>query len=128
MNKFLVENEEYKVHSIGEKVYLIDKEYSDYIKVGKYIGCFCGNPNDAIISIDNRYLIVVGDYVLIYFFEKQIALKVKVYHETNWISGVYQDKTEDGNFNFFRFVGYDENNELSLFKMNIYDRIPIKVM
>lgn len=127
MDQILAENEFYKVHSISENVYLIDKRYKNDVKVGKYLDSFYGDPHGAIISQDGEYLVVFGDHIYIYLFEKEINYIIEVYRYDNYVCTVYQDIINDKGFNFFRFVAYDENDQLGIFKMNINDRIPIKI-
>lgn len=124
-DKILAESTKYKIHSISENVYLIDKTKNT--KLGDNLDCFYDKPNDALISENEEYVVIVGDHVAIYFFESKQIIEVNILYSNNWINGLFQDISEDNSWDYFRFVAYDEDNKLCIFKMNVYDLKPIKI-
>lgn len=70
MDKHLSESEKFKVYSISENIYLKDKKSSRYLdvfeKTDRYIDHHYGDPEGALISPTEDYVVVVGHGISIY--------------------------------------------------------------
>jgi len=118
---FITENEKYKVYSLDESIYLKEKSLfgnqDEFSKKDKFIGHHYGNPNDGIIT--ESHVIVSGCGISIYDIKKQKE-KHLFTDENNriWTNGIHQEG-EDDYHTEFRFVSYNSENKLRVFKMNI---------
>ena len=119
--KFIAENEKYKVYSLDESIYLKEKKLSanqdEFSKDDKFIGCHYGNPNDGIIS--QNYVIVSGCGISIY----DLNTGIEKHHfmdgnERLWTNGIHKEE-KDNYHTEFRFVSWNSENKLRVFKMNI---------
>lgn len=63
----LASSDNYELMNEYESVYLFDKNTK---KKGLLVADFYGDPTDAIISIDEKYCVVVGCGVVVYFLNK----------------------------------------------------------
>jgi len=120
---FLAESVDYKVYAICESVYLKNKNTSkkqnDFCKEDIFITWHYGDPNDAIILASEKYIIVSGCGLTIYDIEKEI--ENHILEEPNnivWTNGLHQDEMDDPN-NEFRFIRYNDSNNLRVYKMNV---------
>ncbi|MGB0870468.1 MAG: hypothetical protein ACPGSD_12795 [Flavobacteriales bacterium] len=118
MDKYLAENDRYKIHSICESVYLRDKNLGKH-GIGLCIDCMYSDPEGAMISQCGTYAVIFGHHLSIYNFENQKLKQVSF--QLEWIQAVHQDIIEDRSWNYFRFIAYDENDALGIFKMNVED-------
>lgn len=120
---WLFESTDYKVYSNYEYVYLKDKRISfnhdRHEKVDILVEWIYGDPTGAIITPDQKYVIVVGSGIYIYniisgdlktFFSEPNSLK--------WIETIYLAEEDDWN-NEFRIVSFKDNFKLQIFKFNI---------
>ena len=120
--KFLAENNDLKVYSIEESVYLKNKKtsknYNEFSNDDILVTHHYGNPNNAIILRSGRYLIVSGCGLTIYNIGD--GIENQVMDEPNsivWTNGLHQDELDDQNLEF-RFVRYNDKGLLRVFKMN----------
>ncbi len=119
--QFIAENEKYKVYSSYEDVYLKEKKachhQDEFSEKDRCIGSHYGDPNDGIIT--ENYVIVSGHGILIYDLknhkEKHVLNSAKNEH---WTNAIHQDMFDDYHTEF-RFVSYNSENKLRVFKMNI---------
>lgn len=123
MIRFLAENEEYKVYSLYENVYLKNKQTSNnlvgYEERDFLIADHYGDPNTAIIMNSGKHIIVGGCGLTIYSIDSKVEKNLLDDPEDiSWVHVVYQDGSDD-QMNEFRFVSYFENDKLRVFKMNI---------
>ena len=126
MTRFLAESINYKVTSEYESVTLHFK--SNNLKKSAYIGDFYGDPDCAIISWDEKYLVVAGCGLIIYrlvepFNEVGVAKNSPQYSEFFndvediwWINGLHQNDI-DGDLKYFRFVAANKDGEF-IYKLN----------
>ncbi len=122
--RFLAESESFKVYSLFESVYLKVKShcqsYIEYEKSDKCIASVYGDPDSALISFDERYVVVGGCGVIIY--NTQTGKSVELFNEPEnitWIEGVYQS-TEDRS-NFVRFNVRTKAEMLSIYRLDIHE-------
>lgn len=118
---FIAENEKYKVYSLDENVYLKEKKFfknhNKFSKKDKFIGCHYGNPNDGMIIED--YVVVSGCGISI--FNLKNGIENHYYSDENekfWTNAIHQESEDDYNTEF-RFVTWNSDNQLRVFKMNI---------
>lgn len=126
---FIAENETYKVYSIYESVYLKEKKSTDnlegFSKKDKYIAHHYGDPNDGIITED--YVIVSGCGISIY--DLKNGIEKHFYDNPDnifWTNGIHQDGQDDYHTEF-RFITWNSENKLRVFKMNIPTEICIEL-
>lgn len=123
MIKYLSENEELKVYSIYENVYLKFKEHSnklsEYEENDRHIAWHYGDPNCAIILHSNKHIIVGGSGLTIYDIENDSEKDILADPENiSWIFALYQDEQDDQILEF-RFITYYQNEKLRVYKMNL---------
>jgi len=118
---FIAENEKFKVYSLDESIYLKKKNLlnnnNKFSKKDKFIGHHYGNPNDGIIT--DKYVIVSGCGICIY----DLKAETENHYFTDekdryWTNGIHQEG-EDDYHTEFRFVSWNSENKLRVFKMNI---------
>ena len=129
MIKYLAESKNYKVTSEYESVTLHLK--NKLLKQSVYIGYLYGDPDCAIISKDEKYLVVAGCGLLIYnllepFNEVCIDQPTFQYSEffnnadnVWWVNGLHQTDI-DADWKYFRFVAANNEGEF-IYKMNAED-------
>jgi hypothetical protein len=129
MIRYLAESENYKVTSEHESVTLHFKK--KLLKTSVYIGHFYGDPDCAIISRDEKYLVVAGCGLVVYrliepFNEVGIEKSSPQYSEFFndppniwWINGLHQTDV-DSDWKYFRFVAANNEGEF-IYKMNSED-------
>lgn len=129
MIRYLAESINYKVTSEYESVTLHFK--SNNLKKSIYIGHFYGDPDCAIISRDEKYLVVAGCGLIIYkliepFNEVGVAKSSPQYSEffndaNNiwWVNGLHQIDIDSG-WKYFRFVAANKEGEF-IYKMDTED-------
>lgn len=118
---FIAENKKYKVYSLDENIYLKEKSLlsnnNKYSKKDKFIGFHYGNPNNGIIT--ENYVIVSGCGISIYNLKKKTESHYFANeNETYWTNGIHQEDGDDCHTEI-RFVSYNHENKLRVFKMNI---------
>ncbi len=117
---FIAENQKYKVYSLDESVYLKEKNtfenQNDYSKNDKFIAYHYGNPNNGIIT---DYYVIISGYGISVYDLKNGTEKHFFDGENNWwTNGVHQDEKDDYKSEF-RFVSWNSEDKLRVFKMNI---------
>jgi hypothetical protein len=129
MIRHLAESENYKVTSEYEYATLHFK--NKLIRESVYIGDFYGDPECAIISRDEKYLVLAGSGLIIYrlkepFTEYGDSGKSTQYSEFFrepenlwWINGLHQTDI-DSDLKYFRFVAANNDGEF-IYKMNADD-------
>jgi len=129
MIRHLAESENYKVTSEYESATLHFK--NKLIRKSVYIGDFYGDPDCAIISRDEEYLVVAGCGLIIYrlkepFTEfgdsRQSTQYSEFFREPEnhwWINGLHQTNI-DNDWKYFRFVAANNEGEF-IYKMNADD-------
>lgn len=129
MIRYLAESENYKVTSEYEYATLHFK--NKLFGKSVYIGDFYGDPDCAIISRDEKYLVVAGCGLIIYrlkepFKEYGDAENSNQYSEFFrepenhwWINGLHQTDV-DADWKYFRFVAANNEGEF-IYKMNAED-------
>jgi hypothetical protein len=129
MIRHLAESENYKVTSEYEYATLHFK--NKLIEKSVYIGNFYGDPDCAIISRDEKYLVVAGCGLIIYrlitpFSEYEDSKKSTQFSEFFgepenlwWVNGLHQTEI-DSDPKWFRFVAANNDGEF-IYKMNVDD-------
>ena len=122
MDQILAEDKRYKVYSISENVYLIDKEHRN--KDDQNIASVYGDPDSALISKDQKYIVVAGHGINIWYLDTDKPKKgLEILTDPDnqmWTKALHQDIVADKSWDFFRFVSYDENNKTRVFRMNVH--------
>jgi hypothetical protein len=129
MIRYLAESENYKVTSEYEYATL---HFKNKLFGGSvYIGDFYGDPDCAIISRDEKYLVVAGCGLIIYRLKEPFMEYVgnensnqysEFFREPEndwWINGLHQTDV-DGDWKYFRFVASNKEGEF-IYKMNVED-------
>lgn len=120
---WLFEDDKYKIYSHFEYVYLKDKSschvLDDWKKADdSSIGWIYGEPTGALI-LNKRFAVVVGSGIYIYDITNG---KLKEYYNEpdriKWIETVYQEYSDKINEEF-RFVAFNDNDDLRVFRFNI---------
>ncbi len=126
MIRHLAESDNYKVTSEYEYATLHFKNY--LLKKSVHIGDFYGDPDCAIISSNEKYLVIAGCGLIIYKLEEpfidyctdkdvnQYSVFFTDPQNTWWVEKLHQTDT-DSNGKFFRFFATNNDGE-SLYKMN----------
>lgn len=126
MDKILNESENYKLYSIDESVYLKNKrslspqEIQVFSSLDIFVDSIYGNPNTGLISGDEKYVVIGGESLVVYNIENKISNPV-LNERISWIYGIFQDISEDQSWDYFRFVSYNQQNNLSIFRINCSD-------
>ncbi|MBA6354216.1 hypothetical protein [Colwellia sp. BRX9-1] len=120
--RYLSESENYKVYSLDESVYLKDKsnskKISDYEERDELITWVYGNPDSALLSWDEKFVVVGGCGITIYLIESKEC--IDLFNEPNditWTEGVYQAAGDD--IHFVRFNVLTNTDKLQVVKLNI---------
>lgn len=123
---WLFEDDRFKIYSHCEYVYLKDKMtcllQDDWEKDDDTsIGWIYGEPTGALI-LNKRFIVVVGSGIYIYDITNG---KLQEYYNEpdhiKWIETVYQDYSDKFNEEF-RFVAFNDNDELRVFRFNIVNK------
>ena len=123
MIRYLAENDEYKVYSSYEYVYLKDKSKSkdlnSFEETDINIAWHYGDPTSALFLKSGKHLIISGCGLTIYDLENKLEKNILDDPENNtWTNAIHQDELDDQNL-YFRFISYFENDKLRVFKANI---------
>jgi len=126
MQKILAESKNYKIVSEYEYITL---HFKNAFNTTVYVGDFYGDPDCAIISKDEKYIVIGGCGLIIYFLKKPFVAfgsfsnenqYSEFFRETSdcwWISELAQNPNE---LSYFQFKAANDNGEF-LYKMNIND-------
>lgn len=121
--RILAEDNKYKVYSVYESVYLIDKYNQN--KSHKFIAWIYGDPKGAIISKDQKYIVVSGYGISIYYLDEQLGESQLSFFDdpdnSKYTCGLHQNEIDDKSLNFFRFVSYNDKQEPRVFRMNAHN-------
>ncbi|RYE90532.1 MAG: hypothetical protein EOO37_02740 [Cytophagaceae bacterium] len=124
MYNFLAESLSYKVFSHEDYVYL--KKKSNCHFPDKYdrnditIGWIYGNPTGAIITHNEKHVIIAGCGLVI--FDVLKAQGIQLFAEPNnitWTNALHQEDTDDIDSEF-RYVVYSDKSIPQVFKMSIF--------
>jgi hypothetical protein len=129
MKRLLAQSEKFKIVSEYEYVHLVFNTHN-ILRGDKtvYIGDFYGDPTCALISKDERYLVVGGNGIIIYLIQKPFALYDRSSISTQfkelfrdpentlWIDALYQSEL-DQDWKYFRAV-IDTDDDVSVYKIN----------
>ncbi len=141
---WLSESQNYKVYSEFENVYVKDKRTDStpkaYDECDKFITSHYGNPEGALISPCEDYVVVVGHGISIYPLNEKFGIEpAELFQNTRnqmWTNGVHiesYDQSDDSwetdgpYWIWFRFVSIDEDDNTRVFKMNAKTRELLKV-
>ena len=122
--RYLAESDSFKVYSLFESVYLKVKSrcksYIEYEKSDECIASVYGDPESALISFDENYVVIGGCGVSIYNIQSREI--VELFNEPDnitWTEGVYQS-AEDQN-HFVRFNVLTKTNQLAIHRLDIHN-------
>ena len=125
--KYLAESENFKVISEFETVTLLWKKEKSKKEI--CIGDFYGDPECAIISKNEEYVVTAGCGLIIYFlkepfsefqYNKKSTQFIELFRDpknTCWINGLHQNEI-DNDWKYFRFVALNDFGE-QIYKLNI---------
>jgi len=140
---YLSESGNFKVYSLDESVYLKDKNSNskpnEYDKRDLSIAYHYGEPEGAMISPTEDYVVVVGHGISIYPLNQKYGIEsVELFNDPNsqmWTNGIHiesydqpDDSWETGGpyWLWFRFVSI-EDDKTCVFKMNAKTHELLKV-
>ena len=125
--KYLAESENFKVISEYENVNLVFKNNKSKNEI--CIGDFYGDPECAIISKNEEYIVTAGCGLIIYFlkepytefkYNKKSDQFVELFRDPKniwWINGLHQTEIDD-DWKYFRFVASNDFGE-QIYKLNV---------
>jgi hypothetical protein len=122
-DKFLVENDRYKVYSISENIYLKNKSNSknlcDFEKTDDYVACIYGDPQNAIFIDNGKILVISGCGITLY--NTETKTEISFYNNPDdilWTNGLHQEESQN-KLTQFRFVALNKNNQTRVFNFDI---------
>lgn len=123
MIRYLAESEKFKVYSIYESVYmknkLISKKINDFDDKDLFIANHYGDPNDALILTNEKFVVVSGCGLSIYNIENNNDNHILDDSDNiTWTNGLHQDGQDDQNREV-RFVAFNKKNQLKVFKIDL---------
>ena len=141
---YLSESGRFKVYSSFESVYLKDKSSNskpnEYDKRDVSIAYHYGDPEGAMISPPEDYVVVVGHGISIYPLNQKYGIEpIELFNDPEsqmWTNGIHIESYDqpddswekDGPFwLWFRFVYFDEDGKTCVFKMNAKTHELLKV-
>ncbi|WP_027710084.1 hypothetical protein [Zooshikella ganghwensis] len=98
--RYLAESSKYKVFSLADYVYLKNKanckSHTEYEQSDENIAWIYGEPDSAIITFDERYVVIAGCGISVY----DIQLKETTYlfsepDSIEWTEGVYLGENDE---------------------------------
>ncbi len=131
MIQFLTKNENFKVYSIYENIYLKHKfksrKHTDFDEKDFLMAVHYGDPNGALILPSEEFAIISGCGLSIFDIKNQ-----KDYHilddpeRITWTNGLHQDGQDDQNKEV-RFVSWNSENQLRIFKIDLESKIVTEI-
>ena len=126
MINYLAESAAYKVYAIYESVYLKEKPTSDtqdgFSEADQFIAWHYGDPTSAIVLPTGKHIIVAGCGLSLYDTERRE--EAHILDEPDkilWTNALHQDSLDDMNCEF-RFVAFNKDDVMRVFKMNVSTR------
>lgn len=123
IDKFLTENDKYRVYSICENVYIKIKANSrnllGFEKSDDYVSSIYGDPQDAIFLHTGKILVISGCGITIY--NTETKTEISFFNEPDsiiWTNGLHQIETNN-QITEFRFVALNKNKKTRVFNFNI---------
>ncbi len=113
----LAQNEKYIVWNEYETTYLTIKDEGKVVTIGD----FYGDPSCAMIDRNNRYCVVAGCGVIIYYFNEPYLP-----YRYNYTTEQWTEFYRDGNFWIKSVHQIDYNHILITFETNIKESILIE--
>lgn len=131
--EYLAESEHYKVMSEWESVEL---HFKNSERRPAQIGDFYGDPAGAFISRTEKYIVMFGCGIIIYRIQEPFTdynyntpnLQYAEFHrypgDIWWVESAYECTSDDGdaddlNNPLFRFVMYNDDGKVGVYRMNI---------
>jgi hypothetical protein len=119
-NRILFENDQYRLYSIYENVYLKNKSASNGAE-DIYIACVYGDPDSGLISFGDDFVAISGCGITIHFLNDEESFEIGTEADNIlWTEGIYQSSEDD--FNFVRFTSYTESNLIRVHRLNVLNR------
>lgn len=131
MIRYLAESEKFKVYSIYESVYLKNKmttqSQNDFDNQDLFIAWHYGDPNDAIILRNEKYVVVSGCGISIYDIENKVENHIlDDADDITWTNGLHQDDRDDQDREV-RFVSFYNEDKLRVFKIDLLSTLVKKM-
>ena len=118
-NKALYENDQFRLYSIYESVYLKNK--SEPADEDAFIASVYGDPDSGLISFSNDYIAVAGCGITIHFLSDKESYELGTESDNIlWTEGIYQSGEDE--FHFVRFVAYTKDNSIRVHRLNVLNR------
>ncbi|NVJ59340.1 MAG: hypothetical protein HWE27_03065 [Gammaproteobacteria bacterium] len=115
-NRILFENEQYRLYSVCENVYLKKLTASGSVE-DVFISSVYGDPDSALISFGNDFVAIAGCGVTIYFLSNGDSYEIGTEPDNIfWTEGIYQSGEDD--FNFVRFTAYTDDNKIRVHRLD----------
>lgn len=123
MIQHLAESENFKVYSIYESVYLKNKltssKLNDFDDKDLFITHHYGDPNDALVLHNEKFIVISGCGLSIYNVENNNDNHIlDGSDKITWTNGLHQDGQDDQNREV-RFVSFNNKDQLRVFKIDL---------
>ena len=98
---------------------LISKKINDFDDKDLFIANHYGDPNDALILTNEKFVVVSGCGLSIYNIENNNDNHILDDSDNiTWTNGLHQDGQDDQNREV-RFVAFNKKNQLKVFKIDL---------
>lgn len=120
MIQYLAESENFKVYSIYESVYLKNKLIPAKLNdKDLFITHHYGDPNDALILPNEKFIVISGCGLSIYNVEDNTDNQVLCDADNiTWTNGLHQDCQDDQNREV-RYISINNKDQLRVFKIDL---------
>jgi hypothetical protein len=123
MIRYLAESQSFKVYSIYESVFLKNKLLStkmqEYDVNDKDVAWHYGDPSGALILPDENFVIVAGCGLSVYDLQSQSEKHILDAPKRIWWTNGLHQAGEDDQTKEVRFVSYNAQSQLRVFKLNV---------
>ena len=119
-NRIHFENDQYRLYSIYENVYLKNKAAEDGVK-DTFISSAYGDPDSALVSFENDFFAIAGCGITVYFLKDGDSYEIGTEADNLfWTEGIYQSGEDD--FNFVRFTAFTSDNQIRVHRFDVLSK------
>ena len=124
-DRILFENEAFRLYSIYEDVYLLNKSLkaalSQSAQPDIVIASIYGDPDSGLIAWNNAFVALAGCGLSLYFLETGESYSIGAQADnTLWTEGIYQSAEDE--VHFVRFTAYTKDNKIRVHRLNVLSR------
>lgn len=123
--RILFENDAFRLYSIYEDAYLLNKLSKDELLQNSQpvivVASIYGDPDSGLIAWNNAFAAIAGCGLTLYFLETGESYSIGAEaDDTFWTEGIYQ--SEEDEVNFVRFTAYTKDNKIRVHRLNVLNR------